>query len=278
MKMKTKTKKRLSKGVIIAIHAIILVLTYFPIYFMLISSVKNNSQISSNYFFLSFPMHFENYAAAFFKVIRYLGNSVFISGVTVLGVMVCGSMTAYVFARHKFPGKNIIYLFIISFLMIPSVLTLVPQFVLVNNLNLNNTYWSCILPYVATGQIMFIVILRTFIEDIPNDLFDAAKIDGASEARIFLQVVFLLSKQIIISLLLINFLGSWNDFVWPQLTLTKDALRTVTVGLYSFTDAQQIQYGNMFAGFVVASVPLIVLFTLNMKNFVSGITVGAVKG
>ncbi len=93
-----------------------------------------------------------------------------------------------------------------------------------------------------------------------------------------MQVVFPLSKQIIVSLLLINFLNTWNDFVWPQLTLTKDALKTVTVGLFAFTDAQQIQYGNMFAGFVIASVPLIILFSVNMKSFVSGITIGAVKG
>lgn len=274
--MKRKTK--ISKGIIIAIHIIILLLTYFPIYFMIISSLKTNQQISANYFLMTFPVHFENYTAAFFKVVRYLGNSVIVSGVSVIGVMIFGCMAAYVFARYKFPGKNIIYIFIISFLMIPSVLTLVPQFVLVNNLGLNNTYWACIFPYIASGQIMFIVILRTFIEEIPSDLFDAAKIDGAGSIRIFVQIVFPLAKQIIVSLLLINFLGSWNDFIWPQLTLTKDALKTVTVGLYAFTDAQQIQYGYMFAGFVVASVPLIILFTLNMKSFVSGITVGAVKG
>ncbi len=274
--MELKTKR--SRYIIIAIHALILLLTYFPIYFMIISSFKNNDQISSNYFLVTFPLHFENYTAAFLKVVRYLGNSVIVSGAAVIGVMIFGCMAAYVFARYDFPGKNSIYMFIISFLMIPSVLTLVPQFVLVNNLGLNNTYWSCILPYIATGQIMFIVILRTFIGEIPSDLFDAAKIDGAGNLRIFVKVVFPLSKQIIVSLLLINFLGTWNDFVWPQLTLTKDALKTVTVGLYAFTDAQQIQYGYMFAGFVVASVPLVILFSANMKSFVSGITVGAVKG
>lgn len=273
-----KKKSLQSKAAMVAIHMVILLLTYFPIYFMLISSLKNNAQINANYFLMTFPLHFENYSAAFLKVVRYLGNSVIVSGGAVLGVMVIGCMSAYVFARYKFPGKNILYLFLLSFLMIPTVLTLVPQFVLVNNLGLNNTYWSCILPYMASGQIIFIVILRTFIEDIPVDLFDAAKIDGASEIRIFAQVVFPLAKQIIVSLLLINFLNSWNDFIWPQLTLTRDALKTVTVGLYAFTDAQQIQYGYMFAGFVIASVPLIVLFSANMKNFVSGITVGAVKG
>ena len=271
-------KKKRSTAIIVIIHILILLATYFPLYFMLISSLKTNDQIMSNYFLMSFPLHFENYAAASGKVVRYLGNSVIVCGITVLGVMLFGCIAAYVFARFRFPGKNGIYMFIISFLMIPAILTLVSRFVLVNNLGLNNTYWSCILPYIASGQIMFIMILRTFIEGIPVDLFDAATIDGAGHFRIIMQIVFPLSKQIIISLLLINFLGNWNDFIWPQLTLTKESLKTVTVGLYAFTDLQQVQYGYMFAGFVIASVPLIILFSVNMKNFVNGITVGSVKG
>lgn len=263
---------------IVFIHGFILLATYFPLYFMLVSSLKSNDQIMSNYFLPSFPMQFGNYADAFGKVVKYLGNSVIICGATVLGVMFFGCITAYVFARFEFPGKNAIYMFIISFLMIPAILTLISRFVLVNDLGLNNTYWSCILPYIATGQIMFIMILRTFIAGIPDELFDAAAIDGAGHFRIIMQIVFPLSKQIIISLLLINFLGNWNDFIWPQLTLTKDSLKTVTVGLYAFTDLQQVQYGHMFAGFVIASVPLVILFSLNMKNFVNGITVGSVKG
>lgn len=273
-----KGKKKFSTTVIVVFHLIILLLTYFPIYFMLISSLKSNAQIISNYFMPSFPFHFENYVAASGKVIKYLGNSIIVCGGSVLGIMLVGMVSAYTFARFDFPGKSGIFVFILSFLMIPAALTLIPRFVMVNNLGLNNTYWSCILPYIASGQIMFIMILRSFIEGLPKDLFDAAKIDGAGHFRIIGQVVFPLSKQIIISLLLVSFLGNWNDFIWPQLTLTKESLMTVTVGLYAFTDVQQVQYGYMFAGFVVASVPLIILFSVNMKNFVNGITVGAVKG
>ena len=271
-------KSKKNSKCIIAVHILILLTTYFPIYFMIISSLKSNDQIMSNYFLPSFPLKFENYMAAFDKVVRYLWNSIFVCGTSAFGVMVLGGITAYVFARFAFPGKNALYMFIMSFLMIPAVLTLVSRFVMINNLKLNNTYWSCILPYIAMGQIMFIIIIRTFIEGIPTDLFDAATVDGAGHLRIIMQIVFPLSKQIIISLLLINFLGNWNDFIWPQLTLTKESLKTVTVGLYAFTDVQQVQYGYMFAGFVIASVPMIILFSANMKNFVNGITVGAVKG
>lgn len=272
-----KIKSKLSKIPVILIHVFILVFTYFPLFFMIISSLKTNEQIMANYFAPTLPFRFENYAIAFSKVIDYLGNSLIISGLTAAGVIFFGCITAYVFARFSFPGKELIYIFILAFTMMPSILTLIPSFVLINRLGLVNTYWSCILPYIASGQIIYIMVLRSFIEGLPGVLFDAAKIDGAKNIRIFIEIVFPLSKQIIISLVLLNILTTWNDFIWPLLTLSKEAMKTVTVGLYSFTDVQQIQYGYMFAGFVLASVPLVILFSLNMKNFVNGITLGAVK-
>lgn len=270
-------KQRLSAAANFTLHIFVLIALYFPFYFMIISSLKSNDQIISNYFLPTLPIRFENYAAAFEKVITYLGNSIIISGLTAIGVMLLSCIAAYVFAKFSFPGKEAIYIFVLAFSMIPSVLTLVPSYLLINKLSLVDTYWSCILPYIASGQVIVIMVLRSFITSLPNGLFDAAKIDGAGHVRAFCLIVFPMSKQIIISLALLNVLGTWNDFIWPLLTLSKESMKTVTVGLYSFTDVQQIQYGNMFAGFMIASLPLVVLFSINMKNFVNGITLGAVK-
>ena len=161
--------------------------------------------------------------------------------------------------------------------MIPSILTLIPQFVLIVNLKLIGTFWATILPYIAYGQIMFIFILKTFIEGIPKELFDSVKIDGANDVKAFFHIVLPLAKPIITSLALMNFLANWNDFIWPLLVLKGDNMKTITVGLYSFTDAQQIQYGTMFAGFVIAALPLVLLFSINMKYFIQGVTSGAIK-
>jgi ABC-type glycerol-3-phosphate transport system permease component len=204
-------------------------------------------------------------------------NSLVICGVTVVGVILLSCVSAFIFARYEFPGKKALFMVILGFLMMPGILILIPQFVLVVRLGLNGTYWAAILPYVAFGQIIAIFILRSFIEGIPKDLFDSATMDGARPATAFRHIVIPLAKPIITSLALMNFLANWNDFIWPLLVLSREKTKTITVGLYAFTDVQQIQYGVLFAGFIIASVPLIILFSLNMRFFIRGMTAGAIK-
>ncbi|MFD2330563.1 carbohydrate ABC transporter permease [Cohnella sp. GCM10020058] len=261
----------------ISLHLILIVLTYAPFYFMLVSSVKTNPQILNNYFAPVFPFHLNNYVHAFDRVIDYLLNSVVICGVSVAGVIVISSLSSYVFAKVQFPGKNMLFLLLLSFLMIPSVLTLIPSFVLVVDLGLINSYWAAILPYMAFGQIIVIFVLRTFIEQIPQDLFDSAKMDGASHVTIFLRIVISLSKPIITSMALLNVLNNWNDFIWPMLVLPSESMKPVSVGLYAMTGVQQVEYGPLFAGFAIASVPMILLLAVNMNYFIKGVTSGAVK-
>lgn len=277
--MKTQTKKQVSRIVICVILGLLVVATFFPYYFMLISSLKNNAEIIAHPFTVTRPFRFENYTSSFGMIANYLKNSVIVSGASVLGTMILGVISAYVFAVFDFPGKNFFYMFILSFMMIPSVLTLIPQYVLVSDMKMIGTFWAVILPSIATAQIQFIVILRPFIESLPHDLFDAAKLDGASHIQLFRHVAMPLVKSSVLSLTLIAFLNSWNDFVWPMLTLSANKnLKTITLGLYAYRDVQQIMYGPMFAGFFMASIPLLVLFCFNMRYFISGITSGAVKG
>lgn len=279
MKLNMTAKKRISRCAIMCILILIVALTYFPYYFMILSSFKNNAEIAAHPFTVTFPLRFENYVSSFGKIIKYLKNSIIVSGATVIGTVIAGTLSAYVFAKFKFPGKNFLYMFVLMFMMIPSVLTLIPQYVLVSDMKLIGTFWAVILPAIATGQIQFIVVLCPFIEGTPKELSEAAILDGANQFQLFRHVIYPLVKATIISLALIAFLNSWNDFVWPMLTLSaSDELKTITLGLYSYRDLQQILYGPMFAGFVLASIPMIVFFSLNMKNFISGITSGAIKG
>lgn len=270
-------RSKLTRSINIAFQTLLVAAVFLPFYFLIISSLKTNPQILERYFTPTFPLQFDNYVRAFSRVAFYLRNSIVVCGTAVVGVMVLSSVTSYIFARKDFPGKRFLFLLILSFLMIPGVLTLVPQFVLVVRLKLVGTYWAAILPYIAFGQILAVFILRTFIEGIPRDLFDSAVIDGARDIGCFIHVAAPLSKAIIASLALLNFHANWNDFVWPLLVLPREHLKTVTVGLYAFTDVQQIQYGVLFAGFVIASVPLVVLFSATMKHFIRGIQSGAIK-
>ncbi len=277
--MNMKTRKRVNFITVLLVLMVILVLTFFPYYFMFISSFKNNTEIAAYPFTMTLPLRVENYISSFGMILKYFKNSVIVSGLTVVLTTVISVLSAYVFARFKFPGKNFLYFFILAFMMIPSVLTLIPLYVEVSDMKLIGTYWAAILPAVATAQIQFIVILRPYIEGLPQDLFDAAKLDGANNVQTFSYVAAPLIKATLTSQMLITFLNSWNEFIWPMLTLSSNSeMKTITLGLYSYRDVQQVLYGPMFAGFFLASIPLILLFSFNMKHFISGITTGAVKG
>lgn len=277
--MSMKSRKMISQITIVVILGIVVLLTFFPYYFMIISSFKNNSEIASNPFTITFPLRWENYADSFGMILSYFKNSILITGTTVIITTLIAVSSSYVFSKFEFPGKNFLYMSIMAFIMIPGILTLIPQYVLVSDMGLIGTRWAAILPFVATAQVQFIVVLRPYIEGLPNELFDAAKLDGAGGLKTFFWVVAPLIKPTLTSQMLLTFLNSWNDFVWPMLTLSGNkALKTITVGLYSYRDAQQILYGPMFAGFVMAAIPLVILFSLNMKSFISGLTSGSIKG
>jgi len=261
----------------IVVLAALLFLTLFPLYFMLVSSVKTNFQLQTNYFGFPAEPHFEFYADTFAKIKTYMINSMFISGMSAVGVCLIACLSAFMFARYRFPGKPLLYGVLVAFLMIPGILTLVPQFVLVKDLGLINTPWAAILPYIAVGQLVTIIVLRTFIEEIPSELFESIRIDGGSEARAFFHIALPFSKQIILSMALINVLTTWNDFFWPLLVLPDQERMTVTVGLYRFMDQQQILYGQVFSGMTLSSIPLMLLFGFTMKYFVQGMTSGAIK-
>lgn len=276
--MGTHAKSRLSKAVIMIILLVIVILTFFPYYFMVISSFKNNAEISAHPFTVTLPFRIENYISSFWMILGYFKNSLIVTGVSVIFTSLIAISSSYVFAKFEFPGKSFLYMFILAFLMIPGVLTLIPQYVLVSDMKMIGTYWAAILPFVATAQIQFIVVLRPYIEGLPQDLFEAAKLDGAGGIKTFFYVVSPLIKPTLTSQMLLTFLNSWNDFVWPMLTLSSNRkLKTITLGLYSYRDVQQILYGPMFAGFVLAAIPLVILFSVNMKNFIGGLTAGAVK-
>ena len=151
-----------------------------------------------------------------------------------IGVLVIASISGFVFARYNFPGRELFFFAILALLMIPGVLTLVPAFLLVKNLGLINTYWALILPYMAGGQIFAIFILRSFIAGLPEELFEAARLDGASTLQAFRHIVIPLSKPILVTIAVMNVLGTWNDYIWPLVTISDSKLWTISVGIVTF--------------------------------------------
>ncbi|GAC1430483.1 MAG: carbohydrate ABC transporter permease [Chloroflexota bacterium] len=252
-------------------------LLFFPFIITVIISFKDRNQFSAAPLVPTTPLHWENYVAVARIVGRYILNSVIVSGLTCLGVLAVASLTAYVFARFPFPGKRFLFQAILILLMIPPVLILVPSFLLVQNLRLLNTWAALILPWIAAGQAFAIFVLRTFYENMPEELFEAARIDGASELTVFARIAAPLSKSILGVVAVLNVLGTWNNYIWPLVTIQSDDLFPLALGLTAFRQIYYTVWGQLMAGYVLGSIPLIILFAFSSRLFVEGLAAGALK-
>ena len=264
-----------------ALMVLILALVLFPFAMLIVLSFKDTAQFMHERWTLSFPLHLKNYVAATNALIGYAVNSFIVTGLTCFGVVSLSAFSAYVFARFDFPGRQFLFYAIISLMMIPGVLGLVPLFMIVKRLGLLDSYWALVLPYVAGGQVMGIFLLRTFFAAIPGDLFDASRIDGAGDFRTFVSVAVPLCRPMLATVAIITVLSSWNDLIWPLVVIQDNRLKTITIGLLRFQSqfvSQSVtQWGPLFAGYVVAFIPLLVLFLATSKTFVEGLTAGALK-
>ncbi len=280
MKVKSKRKWTVSQIVILVFLAILLVLSLLPIWIMLVKSVKSIEQGIHNPFGLTFPFYWNNYSLAWLYVSPYILNSFIISIFTTIVTVVLCSLMAYGFTRYRFPGQNFLFMCVLALTMVPSVLTLLPQYELANQMNLINNPLGVILPLTAGGIPLGVMLLRTFFNGLPKDLFEAAELDGASSIYCFLQIVLPLSLPITATLALTSWMTAWNDLIWSTLILRRDTVQTFSVALNSFTTdyfEKTHSYGVPLAGYVIVSLPLIVIFSFTSKQFVSGLTSGAFK-
>ncbi len=248
-----------------------------PLVMAFLISLKTIPQFARQPFALTFPLHWENYGFAFEIVLEFIRNSIIVSGVTVVGVLLLASLSAYAFGILEFPGRQALFYLVLSLMMVPSAMTLIPSFVLVKDLGLMNTYWAMILPWIASGQVFAMFILRTFFESLPKELFDAARIDGASEWQGYWRIALPLSKSMLGVAAILNILGTWNNLIWPYLTIQRQTLLPLTPGLWAYQTEYFTRYGLTMAGLLIGSVPLVILFIFTSRWFVAGLTSGAIK-
>jgi len=268
-----------TQGLLIAILSVLLALSFITIVLMAFLSLKDNGQIYGRFWRLPDPIVWSNYRYGWEVMHRYIFNTLLYSLSSVAGVVLLSSLSGYVFARHTFPGKELIYVLVLALLMIPGVLTLIPAFVLVRDLGLINTPWALILPWTAGGQVFGILLCRSFFATLPQELFDAAKVDGAGELRLYAQIALPLSWPILVTLAIIHLVSTYNDFIWPLLTIADPKVQVVTVGLTQFTtEFGIINWGPRMAAYAISAMPLVILFTFGMRYYVRGLTSGALKG
>ena len=262
---------------VLAVLVVLAILMAFPFYFMIQTSLKDNSQFALDFWAPTVPFHVENYGAAFPVVWHYMLNSIVVTCASTIGVVIVGTLAGFAFARLRFPGREIFYYSLISMMMIPAILMLVPQFVLIRSFHLIDNYLGVILPYIAGGQLLAIFILRGFFASLPEELFEAARIDGASDLQVFLRVALPLVRPSITAIAIVTVLGIWGDYVWPLLVLTDDSLKTLVVGLVAFQTRYVTYIGPLMAGYTIGALPLFALFSVGMRQFMAGLMGGALK-
>ncbi|MBW7909441.1 MAG: ABC transporter permease subunit [Kiritimatiellae bacterium] len=256
----------------------VLVFAFLPLYLMIVVSVKDNQQFYLAPATLTAPMHWDNWRTAWESVTPTVANSLFISTsstVLTLFFALCG---AYFFARLRVPLSNAMWNAILLLMMMPAIANLVPLFILLRDMNLLNTLSALIIVGASGGQIFGIFMLRGFVSDIPQDLFEAAEIDGASHFQQIRHVVLPLSGPILGTVGVMHFIGAWNDFVLPLIVMRDHARLPVMVQLLRMAGEYIKLWGPLMAGYAIASIPIIILFVFAQRLFIKGMTEGAVKG
>ncbi|MDO4273215.1 MAG: carbohydrate ABC transporter permease [Eubacteriales bacterium] len=272
-----KKSKKVLSVVLVIIGLIISVTLFFPILVMFITSIKGDTEI----FHLSLipkSISFEGYVKIFteYGFLKNIGNSLFVATVTTFLSLFLQSTSAYAFARLRFRGKKIFFLIVLSTMMIPFSVIMIPLFLITKTLHLTNTLWGIIIPIAANGYGVY--LLRQFFVTIPRDLDESAHIDGATHFQIFRKVLLPLCKPILVTLGTSYFIANWNNYLWPLIVTTKPELKLVQVAIAGFRSERQTLWNLIFAATVVASVPIFLLFSYFQSYIVEGIKSSGVKG
>lgn len=279
MNQRTGLFQNLSKKAALSIITIYAITLLFPIYWMFCTALKDSRRV------LDFPpsMWPDPFTIESFKVLfsqplfsKWAFNSVVYAGCATLGQLFFCTLAGYALAKMEFPGRKIIFWLIISTMMIPGQVTLVPLYKLMATFGWVNTYFGLVVPALVAPFGIF--LMKQFIQSMPSELMDAARIDGCSEPGVFLRVIMPLAKPGMAVLGIFTFTGTWNSLVWPLVIANSDKMQTLTVALPAMQLREQANFGLQMAGAVVTAMPVFFVFFALQKYFIKGITVGALKG
>lgn len=277
---RNKNKKKKEKIDIIfnIIVTFFAVLSLFPLYWLVTSSFKNSSDV------VKMPpdwfpktITFDNYIDVFNNqpAFRWAFNSIFVSLVSTVALIIVSCLAAYAFSKLKFKGKNIIFIIFISSLMVPKEVMIVPLFRIIQDFGMVNSLHGMIWPNVATAFGVF--MLKGFFDSIPDSLRESAKIDGASELTIFYKIMLPMVKPGIGALFILYFVQVWNDYLWQLVVGQSENSKTLMVGIATLMQDMNPNFAYKMAGATVAAVPMLIIFILFQRYFTSGISIGAVK-
>lgn len=272
-------RKKRNKIILFTLNLLIGLIIVFPLIYGVSVSLMPAGDVSQ-YPPKIFPsaITFDNYARALTTVpiFKFLLNSAVVSISVMVGQIMTASCAAYAFSFFEFKGRNVLFMIILSTMMIPAEATIISNYLTVSALGWNDSIKVLIIPFLASA--MGIFMTRQFYLTIPKDLQQAAQIDGCGHFRFLTQIVVPISKPVIASLGIYVFIHTWNQYLWPLLTINDPNKRTVQIGISMLQFADGINYGVVFAGTVIILIPSVLVFLIGQKSLVEGMTAGAIKG
>jgi len=271
--------KRFTSLLIWFLTMVVAVIWLIPLIWMLLTSFKYESMaITLPPRWLPIPFTLENYLKVLTDSLipRWFLNTTIVAFIVTFGVVIIDSLAAYGLARIDFKGKNLVFWVIVSGLMIPDQVLIIPLYFLFNNLNLLNSFPALILPRLAMPLGVF--ILKQFFEGLPLELEEAAQIDGCSRLKMYWHIVMPLSKPAIAAVAVFTFIATWNSFLWPLIVANTEEMYTIPVGIANFQGTHGTEYALLMTGSIVASLPMLVAFLFLQKQIIKGITMSGIKG
>lgn len=274
-----KSNYNLKRTIILIILSILVLIIFIPMIWVLLSSLKTNAEFFSSP--LSFPkeLQFKNYVTAWKTGLsQYFINSIIVTSVSVFTTVFIAASASYGLTRFDFKGKNLIFYLILAGLLLSPQVALLPLFKLLNNLNIYNTYWALIFPYIGFNLPFLVFLMRAYFMSFPKEIEESAYLDGCNTFSVFFRIVLPISKPIIATGIIVSSRLIWNEFLFGLVFIDDKSLMTIPVGLTNFQSALQTDYSSLMAGIVIAAIPMVLIFLLLQKYFVRGLTAGSVKG
>lgn len=257
----------------------IAIVFFFPMLWMLFSSFKSNSAIFSSPFALPTEIDFGRWVEAWevSHIGQYALNSAIVTGASVFSILLFGAAAAFAFSRYRFRGRNLLMGLLALGLLLPLQSYFIAQSTLFTQLAITDTRWALIIPYTAMGLPLAVYLLKVYLDAVPDELFEAARIDGAGDLRVFGSIAIPLLRPGLATVAIFSALSSWNEFLLALLYIQDDNLKTIPTGLLAFSSRYVTDYGLLFSALSIVTLPMIVIYIAFNKQIVEGITAGSVK-
>lgn len=254
-------------------------LILYPLIWMVLSSLKTEREFFRNIWGMPANFQWHNYSKAWsMGISSYFLNSVLVTASTIVMTLSIAVLTSFALVRFRFHGSSIIFIMCMGGMMLSAQVTLIPLYRIIQDLGIHNTYWAMILPYSAFRMSITVLLIRSYFLGIPRELQEAATIDGCTSFGVLWRIFLPISKPILMTCSILIAFYAWNEFLFSIIFIDSRALKTIPSGLMVFRDALSTDYALLFAGLTISAAPMILIFILMQKQFVRGLTAGAVKG